>query len=130
VQDHQAQGQSHGHLREPEAQAAPGLIRQTLIHTVSGALRTICAPASPRFLEVHKVHLRKSVIAGTQILSQLALTARIIVYPQEPPLRTNSVRQGLQRKPVLIKNSALAGDSLRREQVSGLRKCAIHYSKG
>jgi hypothetical protein len=26
VQDHQAQGQSHGHLREPEAQAASGLI--------------------------------------------------------------------------------------------------------
>ena len=28
VQDHQAQGQSHVHLREPQAQAAPGL-RQT-----------------------------------------------------------------------------------------------------
>jgi hypothetical protein len=25
VQDHQAQGQSHGHLRQPQAQAASGL---------------------------------------------------------------------------------------------------------
>ncbi len=30
VQDHQAQGQSHGHLREPQAQAASGLSRTAI----------------------------------------------------------------------------------------------------
>ena len=39
-----------------------------------GVLRTFCAPASPLFLEIHKVFLRKSVIAGTQ--KSLAIRSR------------------------------------------------------
>jgi len=42
-------------------------------------LRVICAPTSPRFFEVHKVHLQNRVIAGTQISSQAALADTVIV---------------------------------------------------
>ena len=44
-----------------------------------GIFRTIRAPASPLFLAIHKVFLRKSAIAGTRILSESALADRIVV---------------------------------------------------
>ena len=44
-----------------------------------GIFRTIRAPASSRFLAIHKVFLRKSAIAGTRILSESALADRIVV---------------------------------------------------
>ena len=44
-----------------------------------GIFRTIRAPASSLFLAIHKVFLRKSAIAGTQILSKSALADRIVV---------------------------------------------------
>ena len=49
-----------------------------------GALRILSALTSPLFLEVHKVHLRKSVIVKTQILSQFALAAWIHAHPCAP----------------------------------------------
>jgi hypothetical protein len=45
-----------------------------------GILRTICALASPLFIEIHKVFLLKSVIARTQILSQAALGEQAIAH--------------------------------------------------
>ncbi|MCR5843059.1 MAG: hypothetical protein K6G66_03780, partial [Oscillospiraceae bacterium] len=40
-----------------------------------GIFRKICALISSLFLEVHKVHLRKSAIIRTQIFSKPALAA-------------------------------------------------------